>query len=427
MKFSILSATCALAAASGFLPAAAQTCTRDSEAAALYLPLDEAVRRALESDLRPAAARAAVATARAERAIAALRPADSLSLEFENFPGIGLGSEIENLEVTGTFNRVWERGGKREARTSLAERSVDIAEAGVEISKAEIAYEIQSLYVDLALTQERASLAAERLDAARKAQALIEKRVEAARDPLLAGSRATADALVAEGDLKRLTQEAERLRAALADFWAGSPDFGVDICGLSRGNGHDEHPLDVTGSPELLRLEAERRQAQAAIRVAEADRVPDITWSAGVRKFGTDESLAVLGGVSVPLGAPKRAAPSEQKAASQSRQIEAEADALRQSLLRESARLERTALNALDAIRLLETGPLPEAERAVSLANDGYARGAFSYLDVLDAQKLLFGLRDQRLELLRTYHLAEAALARIQARNLPPSLQETAQ
>jgi cobalt-zinc-cadmium efflux system outer membrane protein len=120
MKFSILSATCALAAASGFLPAAAQTCTRDSEAAALYLPLDEAVRRALESDLRPAAARAAVATARAERAIAALRPADSLSLEFENFPGIGLGSEIENLEVTGTFNRVWGAGAAsaRRARPS---------------------------------------------------------------------------------------------------------------------------------------------------------------------------------------------------------------------------------------------------------------------------------------------------------------------
>jgi cobalt-zinc-cadmium efflux system outer membrane protein len=62
----------------------------------------------------------------------------------------------------------------------------------------------------------------------------------------------------------------------------------------------------------------------------------------------------------------------------------------------------------------------------VALANDGYARGAFSYLDVLDAQRLLFDLREQRLNLLRTYHLAEAALARIQARNLPAPLQEIA-
>jgi len=62
----------------------------------------------------------------------------------------------------------------------------------------------------------------------------------------------------------------------------------------------------------------------------------------------------------------------------------------------------------------------------VRLANDGYARGAFSYLDVLDAQRLLFDLREQRLDFLRNYHLAEAALARLQARNLPATLQETA-
>ena len=151
-----------------------------------------------------------------------------------------------------------------------------------------------------------------------------------------------------------------------------------------------------------------------------------MTWSAGVRKFGIDESLGVLGGVSVPLGAPKRAGPYEQQAGAQARQLEAESDALRQSLLRESARLERAALGAKDALAHLDTGPLTEAERAVRLANDGYARGAFSYLDVLDAQRLLFDLREQRLDFLRTYHLAEAALARLQARNLPATPQETA-
>src|SRR3990167_4220782 len=257
MKLSTLSASCALLAACGLWPAAAQTCPRDSDAAALYLPLDEAVARALASDLRPAAARAAVSAARAERAIATLKPADTASLGFENFPGSGLAAEIENLEVSGTFNRVWERGGKRDARTALAERGVEIAEASVDISRADIAYEIQALYVELVLTQERASLAAERLAASRDAEALIRKRVEAARDPLMAGSRAAADALMAEGELARLTEDAETLRAALADFWGGDADFGVDVCGLSPDGKHGEHALDVSNSPELARIEAE--------------------------------------------------------------------------------------------------------------------------------------------------------------------------
>lgn len=421
----ILGAAGALMAAIGYSPALAQACPRGNDASATYLSLEQAILQAVDSDLRPEAARAAVATARSERAIASLRPADTVILEFENFPGIGLAAEIDNLEITGTFNRVWERGGKREARALLADRGIKIAEASVSITLADIAFEIQALYVDLALTEERALLAAERLSAARAAEALIRKRVEAARDPLLAGSRAATDAMVAEGELARLNTDAERLRKALADFWGGAPDFAVDMCGLAADSRHSEHALDITNSPELARLEAERKQAQAAIRLAETERIPDVTWSAGIRKFGTDESVGLLGGISVPLGAPKRAAPYEQKAGAQARQLEAEADALRQSLLRESAQLERTALGAADALARIDAGPLPEAERAVALANDGYARGAFSYLDVLDAQKQLFDLREERLDLLRTYHLAEAALARIQARNLPALLQET--
>lgn len=425
MILKILGAAGALIAAVGYAPAHAQACPRDSRTLGTYLSLEQAILLAIDSDLRADAARAAVATARSERASASLRPSDTVSLEFENFPGTGLAAQIDSLEVTGSFNRVWERGGKREARERLAERSVDIAEASVKISLADIAYEIQALYVDLALTEERASLAAQRLAAARSAEALIKKRVEAARDPLLAGSRAATDAMIAEGELARLTQDTEHLRQALADFWGGAPDFDADLCSLSPDGGHNEHTLEVATSPELARIEAERMQAQAAIRLAETERVPDVTWSAGVRKFGIDENIGVLGGVSVPLGASKRAGLSEQQASARARQLEGEADALRQSLLRESARLERTALGAKDALSQLESGPLPEAERAVALANDGYARGAFSYLDVLDAQRQLFDLQEERLDLLRTYHLAEAALARIQSRNLPALLQET--
>ena len=228
-------------AAIGVLPALAETCPRGEDAPYAHLSLDQAVRQALESDLRPGAARAAVATARTERAVAALRPSDTVSIEFENFPGVGLAAEIDSLEVTGTFNRVWERGGKREARSTLAERSIDIAEAGLDISTADIAFEIQSLYVELALTQERASLAAARLEAARYAEALIVKRVEAARDPLLAGSRAATDALVAEGEFNRLKRDADRLRATLADFWSGSTDFSVDLCGSRYSGRFNRH------------------------------------------------------------------------------------------------------------------------------------------------------------------------------------------
>ena len=52
--------------------------------------LANATQLAIEADLRPELATAEVRAARTERAIAALRPADTVSLQIEDFPGTGL-------------------------------------------------------------------------------------------------------------------------------------------------------------------------------------------------------------------------------------------------------------------------------------------------------------------------------------------------
>lgn len=425
MKVTLLSASAALVAALGALPASAEACGPPEERTRPLLALEETIARALEYDRRPEAARAAVTEARSQQAIAALRPADTVSLEVENFPGIGLAAEIDSLEITGIFSRVWERGGKRDARGEVARRSVAIAEAGIAASAAEVAYEVRTLYIELAVALEREALAREKLDVLNDALALIDRRVQAARDPLLAGARAKADALSAQGELSRLERETDALRQTLADYWGGSGDFDGHLCALASTGTHLNHLDKVSASPELSRLEAERRKADAEVRLAQADRVPDITWSAGVRKFGVDESVGVLGGISIPLGAPQRSAPYERSAAAEARRLDAEREAVHQALLRDVVRLERTARNALDAVALLEAGPIPEARRAVQLANDGYQRGAFSYLDVLDAQRALFTLRDERLSHLQTYHLAEAMIARLTASDLPATFRDS--
>jgi outer membrane protein, heavy metal efflux system len=80
----------ALAAASPIAqaeaPKAASPCVV-MDAPAASVSLDEALARAISHDLRPGSAEAAVAAAKTERAIASLRPADSVSLETEDFPG----------------------------------------------------------------------------------------------------------------------------------------------------------------------------------------------------------------------------------------------------------------------------------------------------------------------------------------------------
>ncbi len=420
MSFKFKLALFALAAPFAALNVAAQVCVP----AADHLSLADAIMRAQSADLRPEAAREAIRASRTERAIAALRPEDSLSLEAENFPGLGDSGNIDNLEITGRFSRVWERGGKRDARLALADSAADIAAVGVLEAEAAIANEVRQLYIEAWSAEQRLALSRVRLSSAEAAESLIDKRVKAARDPLLAGSRARTDSLVAKAQVADLEADVAALKGALAGFWLGDSAFTVGACGLQDPGSHGTHETLVGDTPALKRIEAERRLAAARQRVAEAGAVPDVTWSAGVRKFGIEDNLAILGGVSVPLGTPKRSAAEADRDRAAQLKLGAEAEALRQQQLREAVQAERVALNAADALERIDTDAIPEAERSVDLAREGYVKGAFSYLEVLDAERVLFDLRAQRIDFIRTYHLAEAALARLSGDTTPSSHSE---
>ena len=101
------------------------------------------------------------------------------------------------------------------------------------------------------------------------------------------------------------------------------------------------------------------------------------------------------------------------KARAEAFRFEAESEALRQELVRKAMAYQRASLSALDAIAEIDTILVPEAQRALDLATEGYNRGAFSYLDVFDAQRTLTALRDARLTYLRTHVLNNIELTHL--------------
>lgn len=78
--------------------------------------------------------------------------------------------------------------------------------------------------------------------------------------------------------------------------------------------------------------------------------------------------------------------------------------------------MERALASDAAAVSSTEADVIPQAERALALSQDGYNRGAFSYLDVLEAQRALSDARQARVEALRSYHFNEATLDRLTAR-----------
>jgi len=418
---------CAVALALPLLPVNAQTSACEAGETLEIITFGEAMQAALDADLRPVLADEAVSVARTERAIAALRPADTVSLESENFPGIGIGGDIDNLEITGKFSRTWERGGKREAREALARAGIAVAETEREIIEHDIAHAVETLYVEAALLERRADLACKRVAIARSLKEIVDRRVEAARDPLLAQARSSTDLARAETEASEYQRLAKERRLTIASMWTGTDDFAIEPEFIERRLQSGRLDIDTVYSPEFAKFQAEDRRLAAEIELRKAEAVPDVTWSAGVRKFGYQEDIGVVGGVTIPLGVQNQSAAKSAKVRAQQGLVAAQERALRQQLLRQAVSYQRAAQNALASMADIDEKLLPEAIRALELAQDGYDRGAFSYLEIIDAQRTLAELREQRLGHVETFILNEAALARVTGREDWQSLVESEQ
>jgi len=248
--------------------------------------------------------------------------------------------------------------------------------------------------------------------------ASVRRRVNAARDPLMAGARAESGLAATRIELARAQAEAATARSTLTSLLGGETEFALmraDFA-LARVARHAHEDLS-DATPDLARLAAERDRANAAIRVERSLAWQNPTLSLGYRRFAADDDEgALVAGVSIPLGLFDRNQGSIARARAEQRRAEFNLEAGRRTLTREFTELQRAIATDATAISATEDDVIPQAERALALAQDGYNRGAFSYLDVLEAQRALSDARQSRVDALRTYHNNEAALDRLTAR-----------
>ena len=64
-------------------------------------------------------------------------------------------------------------------------------------------------------------------------------------------------------------------------------------------------------------------------------------------------------------------------------------------------------------ITILKDDIIPEAQGAYTIIADGYLNGRFTYLDVVDSQKMWFQSREQYVNALKDYHTNFYELDRI--------------
>lgn len=338
-------------------------------------------------------------------------PNPTLDISAENFAGGGQYQAFDRAETTFSLSQKLEWGGDRDARTRLATADVNTARAGGGVRRQDVLHQVALAYLATQKAGAELEVAIERVEVAREIVETVKRRVQAARDPLLAGARS--EALLAEAEIGAeaagLADQAAKAR--LASYWRGDAGFRVELASFQTFSGAAVSGID--GSAELALAVAEQERALAAIAVEQARAQQDPTVSAGLRYFHETDEAALVVGVAIPLPFWDRNDGAIAKAESERSRLRYETEALRRNIEREAGTARGQMNIARAEIEAIDQRLLPVAEEALAFARQGYNAGGFSYLDVLDAQRIVVQARLQRISAFHSYHSARVALNRL--------------
>lgn len=381
---------------------ASATCTSVHAQAPEPFTLDEAFARVAEfhPDLRLFEVRGDVL--RAERDASALRPALVAGATVENAFGSGDARGLRGAETSLTLASVLERGGKLDARRTLAQSRVDALAFEREAKRLDLLAEVARRYLALVAAQYQVQIA--RLDVSQR-----QRSVEAARRRLHAGASPESVVLAAEAaqaraelEVARATQRADSARRHLAALWGEREPAFTEVAGdplrLPALPAFAQLAEWLERTPEIAQFAGEQRIREARLQLARSAATPDLDWQVGVRRLGDGDDFGLLGSISIPLGASRRAEPGIRAAQAELSALEIEREAKGLSLYATLVEAEgRYRVARLEAQRL-QADVLPRLAKAEAASARAYRAGATSHLEWAQLLSEHTAARRQRLD-----------------------------
>lgn len=395
------------------------------------LSLDDAFARVADThpELRLLAVRDRVLLAEREHAL--LQPAWTASASLENALGTGAASGLQGAELTLSLASVFERGGKLDARRTLANSRIDTLAVDRETRRLDLLAETARRYQAVVAVRRQREIA--KLDIAQRTRAVsgARQRLQAGVSPESALLSAQAALARAELDRDRATQGHASARQHLAALWGErTPDFDVaDIDPLKLPNMVDAETLArlLDTTPELRHFASEARVREARLQLARSASSADLDWSVGVRRLQADSDFGLVAGLSMPLGSHSRAQPAIRVAEAELAGVEIEREAKDMALYSTLVEAHGRYRIAQLEVERLRTDILPKLDRAAAAAERAYRAGAISYPEWAQLQSECIAARKQQLDVALDAQRALIELQRLTGQSLVTDAATTAQ
>ncbi|WP_349571215.1 TolC family protein [Azotobacter salinestris] len=370
--------------------------------AANRLALDDAFARvaATHPELRLFDSRGAVLAAERERA--ALRPALVAGATLENAFGTDEARGLQGAELTLTLASVLERGGKLDARQALARSHIDALAVEREVRRLDLLAEVARRYLAMVAARRQGEIAEQDIVQRRRTLAGARQRLQAGASP--ESVVLTAEAALARAELEkaRAQQRFGAARQYLAALWGErEPQFEVvaaDPAVLPEIADFAALSALLERTPELNQFVGQRRIREARLQLARSQASADLSWQAGLRRLEASDDFGMVGTLSLPLGAERRAAPEIRAAEAELGALEIEREARELSLHSTLAEAHGRYRAAQLEVRRLQDEVIPLLSRAESAAERAYRGGAISYLEWAQLQSERTAARRQQLD-----------------------------
>lgn len=379
--------------------------------------LDQALASAGVSAPTIDAAQAGIESADAARRIAGLRPNPTLQTEIENVVGSGPYDGFSQAETTVGLSIPIELGGKRPARMAVADAQANRARLAAAMVQADLRLQITLLYIEAIAAQRRIAIATDQARIAQDALDAAMLRVRAGRASPIEEQRADVARLNARANAEKAQRLVIAARANLVRRIGRPIAMPLDETMLDSVPVAIQGPAraDSRGTLAMAAADADLSTADAGVRLARSQAVPDLTVGPGIRRLEASKDVAAVFSISIPIPLFNAGKASVAQARAERRKAEAGRRMTALDVEQAITDAQVDADNAATTARNASGPALAAAQEAARIARIGYREGKFGQLDLLDAERSLADTRLAAIDALAAYQNARARLERLTA------------
>jgi cobalt-zinc-cadmium efflux system outer membrane protein len=343
------------------------------------------------------------------------------TLDLEAGTGALTGSSAESTLSVGISQELL-LAGKRSKRLAVAEREQDLYRYQLSDRERLIREEVATVFYDVILAEKRLALADRSI-------ALNRKLLEVSKARLAAGDIPELEMNLVKVELAR----SEALRIDVAKALNQSQEKLAAITGLPVGERYrvsgtfqstttlskalaDLKQLALAQRPDMKALEAERGGGEAAVRLARAESVPNLTVGLALWRDtrsmnisgmeGTDKAYTVVMKLSMPIPVFDHNQAAVQEARARQSSAESRLSAAIRTVEREVETAYSSCLSSEKILSLYKTDIIPQLEENLSLTEEAWRLGEVGILGVIQEQKKFFEVSDNYLMALYNHQIA---------------------